>query len=299
MRVSILAATLLLLLPAASSTAQEGDAAPAEQIRYAVVDGGRTTIWVAYANGRTMYAQYDRRDALTVRIDLRTPPEAFQRLQTSLAPFEAARGLTCSGQARQTPQDELSWLRGVQTVSLGLRPACGGREIGAAFGELIAASRVTGRSDGNDQWVVGPEAASVQTPVPIAPASDRMAVRPASETIDVIAYREIGPRGVGGLEWRVDREGRGSLMSYGDPEDPVVNRTFSVGVGGFERIRETLKSMEDLQTACPDRGEFHEPIGFWSWVRGDQTTSVRLEQSCMTPARDAANGIVLGWADPD
>lgn len=294
MPVSILAATLLLL-STASSTAPEGETAPPDHIRYAVVDGDRTTIWVAYASGRTMYAQYDQRShALTDRIDLRTPPEAFARLAASLAPFETARGLDCPGRARETLRDELSWGRDARTVALGLRPACGGREIGEAFGALIAASRVTGRSLGNDQWLdLSPEAAaSVRTPAPTPPASGRMAFTPASAAVDAIAYRETGPRGAGGREWRIDRQGRGAFTSFGDP---VANRTFSAGADGFEQIRGALSGMEDRQAACPHIGALHEPIGVWSWIRGDQTTSVRLEKSCMPPASEAADSIILGW----
>lgn len=293
MRVSILAATLLTtLLSAGCSAAQDGGTVPPEHIRYAVEDGGRTTIWVAYAGGRTTYAQYDR-DERTAGAELRSPPEAFQRLLTSLAPFETAQGLDCSGRAGGGGGAELSWQRGVRTVTLDLASACGGREIGAAFGALIAASRVTSRSIGNDQWVeVGPEAAgSVRMPVPALPASGRAVVVPASEAVDAVAYNEIGPNGAGGLQWRVDREGRGAFTARG-----AAARTFSVGADGFAQLRAALKALEDLRTACSDPRDFHEPIGIWSWTRGAQTTSVRLDEACMPPARDEANRLVMQWA---
>lgn len=293
MRVSILAATLLTtLLSGGCSAAQDGGTVPPDHIRYAVEDGGRTTIWIAYAGGRTTYAQYDR-DEQTAGSELRSPPEAFQGLLTSLAPFETAQGLNCPGQAGRRSGAELSWLRGVRTVSLSLKPACGGREIGAAFGALIAASRVTSRTIGDDQWVeVGPEAAgTVRTPVPALPASGRAVVVPASEAVDAVAYNEIGPNGAGGFQWRIDREGRGVFTSRGG-----AARTFSVGAEGFAQARAALKALEDLRTACSDTRDFHEPIGIWSWTRGDQTTSVRLDEVCMPPARDEANRLVMQWA---
>lgn len=304
MRIAIVSLSSLMFFPGCSS-GQERAAAlpepmPPELIRFAVIGQNGTDVWVSYANGRTTHDAYDGAQKATSGSQLSTPSAAIQRLAAALRSYESAQGVSCPKPDNDAPKGELSWGRGIQTVSLQLRQGCGAPEVAAAFEDAIAASRVIAVRVGDEQWrEIDPEAAEdFQTPTPTAKAVGAAVITSDRDDLDAISYVWSG----GGFSsnrtlWSLDAQGRGSYQSVS--RTGSQSRTFSVGPEGFEKVRENLASIENLQDDCETGVVSDQPVATWSWVRGDQTKSVMLEQGCAPPESASANSMIRGWARQD
>ena len=269
---------------------------PHDQIRYEVTDRNRMTMWVAYADGRVTYSEYDDRDRLVVGAELRVPSEAVTDMVVELRPLETAQTLTCPAPRRRAPEANIAWSRGVRTVELKLSRGCGGREVADAFETLIGAGRLTARLVGDDEW----EDASATDDRPAItfkrlPDAGTADIEPAQDHVDAVAYSGLGPRGVHRGKWQIDRQGRGSFQFYRDMDDPPVTRTFSYDPAEFERVFTLVAPIEAIQTRCSEVIEMHAAVDMWSWIRRDQTTTVQLEGVCLLPVGQEGDAIVREW----
>lgn len=289
------ALSLMVSVPEASQVVSSN--AHLDHIQYSVMERHRTRIWDAYADGRTTYSEYDRHDVEVAGVDMRSPPQAFQAISESLRPLQTASQLTCDRPQRSAPDALLSWRRGVQTVELSMRHSCGSGDVEAAFRHLVASSRATSRLIRNDEWeeITPDMSPRVQKPVPAAASTRAAVIVPLSGSIDAIGYREIGVRGIPGKNWRVGSDGRGQFTYLPDTPEPAKVRAFAVEPAQFDRMVRELSGLENVPTACSEIADLHSAIGFWSWVRGDQTTTVRLEGACLSQLAEGADRIVADW----
>ena len=271
--------------------------APLDFVSYSFTERDRTRVWTAYADGRASYSEYDLRQVRIAGSELRSPSQAFQALSETLHPLQTAHRLSCDNPWRSAPDAGLSWSRGVQTVELSLRQGCGSEEVGAVFRQLIAASLVTHRLSRNDRWEeISPDMApTVRTPLPPSVSTGPAVVVSSSEGVDAISYREIAEGGSFGESWHIGSDGSGQFIDLPDPERPVRVTALAVGSAQFERMRRELSELENVQAACTEIIEFHPAIGFLFWVRGDQSTTLRLDSMCLTQLGQGSERIAAEW----
>lgn len=106
---------------------------------------------------------------------------------------------------------------------------------------------------------------------------------------DKISYQGIGNGWTGGrTKWWIERSGRGHYETT--ERGQRISKHLNVGVEGFERIRNILQPLENLETMRCDTIATDQAQGGLIWEHGRQSRSLRLDFGC------ARNNMTDAWA---
>lgn len=114
-------------------------------------------------------------------------------------------------------------------------------------------------------------------------------------TPDRISYVGTGNGWTGGrTEWSIDRSGRGM---YRTTVRRQAGGKFNAGPGGFERIRDILRPIEDVRELPCDGAVTDQGTGTLSWHGRDHETSLRFDFGCNFRQPDAARARLVQASD--
>lgn len=100
-----------------------------------------------------------------------------------------------------------------------------------------------------------------------------------------IAYREIGPHGVGSREWSVHAGGDGTYRSDRDGQAPVEAR-FDIGPSGYQQMLAIIAPLEHRREMECTISASDQAIGILTWLYGMQHISVHVDFGCAAVVGD-------------
>ncbi len=98
-----------------------------------------------------------------------------------------------------------------------------------------------------------------------------------------IAYREIGPHGVGIVSWLLHANGDGTYRSDRDGPSPI-DASFSLGAAGYQEVLAIIAPLEHRREMACTISATDQAIGILTWLYGIQHISVHVDFGCRPEA---------------